>query len=272
MEQHNLTFHFQPDPNDRWIETTCVIDQTEPALKRLLGLEDFRIKNKNNGNWESCDLKQFALSGYPSLMLDVIEVFHSEIPDAADKHNFQVGINDSMLAFGCPWRLSDGEFFRVDSEFLQHVLEQSTDLLHSAGFEGALDEFHKARSDLEVGDTKDAIHKANDSCESTLKTILGAPGTASDLCKKLGKDGYLDDLPLEARQVVINVLTGLSLLRHKLGGHGQGLDVVDVPRPYAELAVALAAAFNSFAVQKHLQRSPPPPQSQVPAFDDEIPF
>lgn len=267
-----MTFDFQPDPNDRWMTTTCVIDQTEPALKRLLGQEDLRIKNKNDGKWESSDLRQFALSGYPSFMLDVIEVFHSQIPGAGDRHNFQLSINDSMLAFGCPWRLSGGEFFRVDSEFLQHVLEQSTDLLHAAGFEGALDEFRKARSDLEVGDTKDAIHKANNSFESTLKSILGAPGATSELCRKLGKDGYLDDLPSEARQVVINVLTGLSLLRNKLGGHGQGPGVIDVPRPYAELAVALAAAFNSFAVQKHLQRSPPRPQPKMTVVDDEFPF
>lgn len=38
----------------------------------------------------------------------------------------------------------------------------------------------------------------------------------------------------------------LPALRNKLGGHGQGTDIVEVPRSIAELAVYLAGAFIVF--------------------------
>ncbi|WP_223291818.1 hypothetical protein [Defluviicoccus vanus] len=205
-------------------------------------------------------------------MFDVIEVFYTFLSDARCG-DFSKDINDSMIDFRCPWRLSDGEFFEVDSEFFHLLLDNSADFLRAAGFEGALDEFRKARSDLSVGDTKDAIHKANNSFESTLKAILGTAGTANDLCKKFQKNGFLDDVPAEARPVIVNLLTGLSFLRHKLGGHGQGPEVVQVPTPYAQLAVTLAGAFNLFAVQQHLQKQPKPEtRSPSPCLDTEIPF
>jgi hypothetical protein len=57
------------------------------------------------------------------------------------------------------------------------------------------------------------------------------------------EEGYLDDLPGSVRSSVSEgVLMSLPTLRNKLGGHGQGEDVVTVPRRYAEFAVSLAAS------------------------------
>jgi hypothetical protein len=79
-----------------------------------------------------------------------------------------------------------------------------------------------------------------------MKTILGTEaGSASTLVRKMKEEGYLDDLPESVRSSVSQgVLMSLPTLRNKLGGHGQGEEVVSVPRPYAELAVGLAACLT----------------------------
>ena len=61
------------------------------------------------------------------------------------------------------------------------------------------------------------------------------------------------------------VLKALPFLRNKLGGHGQGAAVVDIPPAYGDLAVQIAAAFQNFLITKHLERSPapvPPPPTK----------
>lgn len=67
----------------------------------------------------------------------------------------------------------------------------------------------------------------------------------------------------------------LPFLRNRLGGHGQGEAVVEVPRTYAELAVHLAGSLLQFCVKRALELKATPSQRKVPptpAADDEIPF
>jgi hypothetical protein len=42
------------------------------------------------------------------------------------------------------------------------------------------------------------------------------------------------------------VLKALPFLRNKLGGHGHGAAVVDIPPGYGDLAIQIAAAFQNF--------------------------
>ena len=244
----------------------------------MLGLDGLTVRDVNSRDRIKVDAEGYATKGYPSNILDVIEVFYSLLGEK-EKAGFQQAINDSMLAFKCPWRLADGAFFQVNSEFInREILDRATDLMAVARFEGALEEFREAREDLTSGDTKDAIHKANKSVESTLKTVLNVDtGTANNLCHWFEKAGYLDDIPDDARAVVRKVLEGVSLIRHKLAGHGQGCDRVDVPKPYADLAVALAGACNVFAVEQYLRKHPPQPEQTLATapsaiVDDEVPF
>ncbi len=46
--------------------------------------------------------------------------------------------------------------------------------------------------------------------------------------------------------IVGKVLEALPVLRHNLGGHGQGESPVDAPRSYGNLALNLAATFVTF--------------------------
>jgi hypothetical protein len=286
LQKFNERFVYRPDPTDNWTETTDLAEQTEIKLKRLLGMPELKV-NKNTGD-EVVDLNGYFAQGDGSPALEVIEQFFEEVAGFGDTGKtsavrFQLEVNEAMVAFECPWRLSDGRFFQVDSEFLHdELVQKGEDVLRERGFEGAHDEFREAREDLSDGQTKDAILKAFKSFESTLKTVLEKrSGDVSELLRLFREAGFMDDIPdAPAKALCKQVLASLAILRNELAGHGQGNEVVDVPRPYAVLAVQLAGALNQFIVDQHLRKTPPAEpvavSSHIDAFsgpmEEDVPF
>jgi HEPN domain-containing protein len=215
--------------------------------------------------------------------MDVAEAYYVQLgSDFQDQ--FQQEMNRILREENVAWRMSDGEVFKLDSEFLDaEVLARTEELLKENAYEGALDEFREARNELTAGDTREAIAKAQAAFESTMKTILGcSSGNASQLVRKLRDKGFFDDLPEETRAAFgEQVIMTLPTIGNRLGRHGQGADVVEVPRHYAELAVHLAGSFIRYLVERELEIHPPPepaPPEAAPAepdfgpSDDDIPF
>ena len=114
-------------------------------------------------------------------------------------------------------------------------------------------------------------------------------GTAKKLLQDLNKEGYFDGLPVKLRERFIqSVMQALPWMRNSLGAHGQGVEAVEVPHTYAELATDLAAAFNHFLIALDLDGKQSPSSdvrqapigdfSGLPGFlppgkaDDDIPF
>jgi hypothetical protein len=175
----------------------------------------------------------------------------------------------------CRWRISDGEFFKLDGDFVGARLASTAhDALVANRFAGAADEYAKARQYLGAGATGEAIYFAGHSFESVMKTLAGLEHANADrLLEELNVQGYFDDLPSSVRTGFVDqVLKAPPFLRNKLGGHGQGAEVVVIPPLYGDLAIQLAAAFHNFLISKHLARSPQLPSTAVPPEDDEIPF
>ena len=169
----------------------------------------------------------------------------------------------------------DGQFFKIDSEFLNlHVVARSYELLKAERFEGALDEPNQARNELTTGNLKEAIHKACRSLESVLKAILNTEsGSASSLITRLVEYGFYEGIPEDAAKAFGDqVLMALPFLRNRLAGHGQGTKVIDVPEVYGELAVHLAAAFILFIVQRSIQLKGKPDDIESEGSSDDIPF
>ena len=120
------------------------------------------------------------------------------------------------------------------------------------------------------------------SFESTLKTVLDKHnGDVSDLLRLFREAGFMDDIPdAPAKALCKQVLASLATLRNELSGHGQGNAVVEVPRPYAVLAVHLAGALNQFIVDQYLRKTPPIQAVPVAKTgtvstgitDDDVPF
>jgi len=220
--------------------------------------------------------EQFVQECFPAQLLDLLELTR-QVLDAEKRVAFQAEMNNAFEEEGCPWRIADTQFFQVDSQFLsQAVMARTHELLTTEGFMGALEEFREARTELQSGDHKGAIHKACNSLESALKTILKRQdGTASTLIRKFLEQGFCNDLPAETTKSMESVLMALPTLRNKLGGHGQGENTVDVPRPYAELAIHIAGSLIQFVVSKSLPQEASKeeePPSTTGLSDDDIPF
>jgi hypothetical protein len=268
LRQYNESYSYRPDPSDSWVSHTDLMEQTELKLKRLLGLPELQVKAR--GAEDIAGIEEYFMKGYPSCALEVIEQFVEEVAGFGDSGagnavRFQAEVNEAMVAFGCPWRLSSGRFFQIDQAFFyEEIVQRGEDLLCERGFEGAHNEFREAREDLSDGETKDVIFKAFKSFESTLKTVMKQNnGDVADLLRLFREAGFLDDIPDDKSKAIIKVLGSLAILRNELGGHGQGNTVVDVPRSYADLAVHLAGSFNQFILNQYLRKIGPTPSAPV---------
>jgi hypothetical protein len=257
--RHNESYYYHPDPSDNWTERSTYLEELEKDLKREYGAESLLCYN-DAGERVPCELSGFILRGLPWEVLDAIEYYLDLLGRMADsstlRQNLQAEINRIFVEEAAPWRVSEGEFFQVDSQFMAVLLETAEEKLRARGFGGAHAELRDARNDLTAGDHKGAIVNACKAFESAMKTMLGTEsGSASLLVRKLKEEGYLDDLPEPVRGPIGEaVLMALPTLRNKLGGHGQGEDVVVVPRHYAELAVNLAATFLTLCIEVNSAR------------------
>lgn len=281
LRSHNLPVYYSTPDNPTWTHNTSVAEQAEKKLVELLGIAEYTTDTYGNQVRKEIDLYREVIGGSSVRVFDIIEVFFSELPPD-EQPKFQRAINESNTAFACPWRMSEGMFFRVDSSFMEEeVIGRSTELLSLAGLEGAMDEFRTARDHLTDGAARDAITYASHSFESTLKAILKvSSGAAKQLVEQFEREGYMSDVPPSKASAVRKSLLILSVIGNELGRHGQGHAVLEVPREYAELAVNLAGALNLFVVGQHLKKHPPPATQlpkpakgkSPPEFDDDIPF
>ncbi len=271
LEDLNHSTWVRPDPADNWANQSSILAELPALLKRSYGVDKLEAFNDSDRRVK-VDLKGFVEGAYPAQVLDVIELFNDELMDDL-KGKFQQEINNIFEEEGCPWRLVDGQFFKVDSDFLcMQLATRSQELMKAEGFQGALDEFRDARNDMAAGDHKGAIHNACKSFESVLKTVLGHDtGNASALIRELADAGFYEDMPERfSGSFGDSVLMALPFIRNRLGGHGQGEEVVSVSKVYAELAVHLAGAFILFVIQKDLEMKPRPSEPEPDGND--IPF
>lgn len=262
IQKYNESYWHQPDSSDNWSSKTNPLEQTEAKLKRLLGLPELSSRAAEG----AVGIEEYFLKGYPSCALEVVEQFAEELAELSDagKNNalkFQSAVNEAMIDFECPWRLSEGRFFQIDTEFFHaEIVQKGEDMLREKGFEGAHDEFREAREDLSDGKTKDVILKAFKSFESTLKTVLNQQsGDVTELLRLFREAGFMDDIPeSEAKAICKQVLASIATLRNALAGHGQGNAVLEVPRHYAVLAIHLAGSLNQFALDQYLRKTSSP--------------
>ncbi|MGH7120856.1 MAG: AbiJ-NTD4 domain-containing protein [Acetobacteraceae bacterium] len=279
---NNASVGVQRDPNDRWISNSSILEETEPELMTEHGWE--RIPGAPLGSDHPyAGLRHLVLHGDASCVFDAMELVSRRMENDL-REAFRRKANQIFELHSCPWRISDGEFFKLDSDFVGARLASTAhDALTANRFAGAADEYAKARQYLGAGGIREAIYYAGHSFESVMKVLTGAEHANADrLLKELLRKAYFDDLPENARVGFIDqVLKALPFMRNKLGGHGQGAAVVNIPQSYGDLAVQLAAAFHNFLIAKYLERAPPPPAPDPPSslpkaaaasWDDDIPF
>ncbi|CUX65200.1 conserved hypothetical protein [Agrobacterium tumefaciens str. Kerr 14] len=276
----NAPMRVQRDPYDNWTDNSSVLEEAESDLLTEHGWQRLPVTPYPAEAQYHEALRLLVLDGEGPYVFDTIEVA-SGYMDAADKEKLRQKINQIFELHDCPWRISDGEFFKLDGDFVgARLASNAHDSLAVNQFAGAAHEYSKARQYLGNGDIREAIFLAGHSFESVMKVLTKLDHANGDrLIKELGAQGYFDDLPEAIRAGFMDqVLRALPFLRNKLGGHGQGKDIVAIPLAYGDLAIQLAAAFHNFLITKHLERDAaarremePSKRAMLPT-DDDPPF
>ena len=273
-------YYFSLPDNPSWVNNSSDLEQAELLYDRLLGRMDDDGENS---------LGALIVRGRTEECLDVLECFCAWVDGAGNRlPRAQKAFNRAFQDFNQPWRMSEGQFFQVDNDYLEdEILAQASPLLALAEFKGAHDEFMRARDHLTEGNTRDAIGYAHASVESTFKAAIGSAGKkyGNDLTQTYANADLLTGLPKGKAQAIQKALSPTATLRNELSGHGQGEDILDIPHEYGVLAVGLAAVINAFVTRQHLSRielaTPPRPSPTEARIDapktqnwdlDDIPF
>ena len=242
------------------------------ALCREYGL--FDLAEGEYDPYEEC--REFLLDPKTKVerLLDIIEftfqVIQELVPKLSEQDRQQTAIiqdpddaiNELNVRFrehGIGYRF-EGKIIRLDSEYLHsHVVKPAIQLLRTAGFKGAEDEFMEAHEYYRKGDFATAIDKANHAFESTMKTICEKAKWG--LPKKLNAKALLDHcfqkglVPAHLQShfsgLRSTLESGLPTLRNKTpgAGHGKGSQLIEVPGHYASYALHLAATNIVFLVE-----------------------
>lgn len=275
LSANNASLCIRRDPNDSWISNSSILEETERELLVEHGWNRLPVSPDPSSTDYHAALHLLVLDGPGPFVFDTIEIAASNM-DTGERDALRQKVNQIFELHNCPWRISEGEFFKLDADFVGAKLAATAhDTLAANQFAGAAAEYAKAHQYLATGDVREAIFFASHSFESVMKVLTNLEHANSDkLIKELGSQGLFDDLPESVRSGFMDqVLKALPFLRNKLGGHGQGAAVVDIPPVYGNLAIQIAAAFHNFLVSKHLERSPPSTKSAPSSsLDDEIPF
>lgn len=275
LEANNFDFIVRPNPGDSWEVATDVITELMGDLRLAYGEKKLEARLPTGARGAVNSLKEFFEGCYPSQVLDVVEAFWHRLSGMDSQGAFTVAVNEIFEDASCAWRIDDGEFFAVDQTFmgirLAGMAEQS---LKQKAFHGAYEEFRKAREDLLAGDTKGCISNSQKAFESALKTLLSTDkGNASVLIRQFVEDDYVKDLPQEFRKSFGDqVLMSVPTMGNRLGRHGQGEKVIDVPAAYAQLTLEMAAAYLNFLVKLRPPDPEPAKQTNAEISDDDIPF
>jgi AbiJ N-terminal domain 4 len=274
----NAELHVKRDPNDNWVSRSSILEETETELLTEHGWDRIPGAPTAETTEYYAALHYLVVHGDAAFVFDALELA-ARWMEPSEKEAFRKKVNEIFELHSCPWRSSDGEFFKLDGDFVGARLSTTAhDALTANRFAGASEEYAKARQFLGSAEVREAIYYAGHSFESVMKVLTG-PGlehaNADKLIKELLARGYFHDLPETVRAGFTDqVLKSLPFLRNKLGGHGQGPAVVNIPRAYGDLAVQLAATFHNFLISKHLDRTAPLPEPKpvAPTLDDDIPF
>jgi hypothetical protein len=167
-------------------------------------------------------------------------------------------LNHRFLQHGVGYQYASGKIVRYDSQFLHaQVVKPAIDLLQDKHYRGANDEFLRAHEHYRKGEIKDCLADSLNALESTLKTICHKrrwPSQPKDTAKTLlevcFKNGLIPGFLQSHYSALQSTLeSGVPTVRNKLGGHGQGPEVITVPQHYAAYALHLTASAIQFLVE-----------------------
>lgn len=228
----------------------------EEALKTFYGEEQIKAYDSNDQLVPVKDVGVLIERGYPPKVLDAIEVWFDK---ATEEKVFvcERELNSLFEIHSSPWRISNGKFILVNSEYIQAEIMAKTKLLmQQNAIVGGLDEFQNAVSSLTEGNCKEAVVSAHKSVESVMKSVLGIKEhrTFGRLLDKCIKSGLIPEYYKGFYKNFNELALGSVKERNQPGGgHGQGKEIIEIPRNLAEFTVHLSSVINLFLIKHGIE-------------------
>ena len=167
-------------------------------------------------------------------------------------------LNARFQEHGVGFQFIDNKIIRIDSELIHsEVVKPAFILLHGNEYAGAHAEFLKAHEHYRHGNTKETLNECLKALESTMKSICDkrkwqyqSNATCSALIQICIDNGLIDTFWNAHFSALRSTLeSGVPTARNKLGGHGQGSSIVNVPMHIAAYVLHMTAACIVFLVE-----------------------
>lgn len=160
-------------------------------------------------------------------------------------------LNQRFKQHGIGYQFESGTLIRIDTQLIHNeIIKPALQLLSSKAYMGANEEFLKAHEHYKHDRYQECLVDALKALESVIKSICDSKGwtyQTSDSIKNLLKIIFDKELLPAFMESEFSALRGLleggtSVVRNKLGGHGQGAELKNVPSYWARYALNTAAS------------------------------
>jgi len=212
----------------------------------------FRLNDNDSNPFEG--LATFLLSSPDyEKVLDVIELTFKYIDGVCRDYNYRYQTNpkissDSAIQelnqrfqeHGVGYQYEATQLIRMDSKLIHtEVIKPALVFLQKPEYKGANEEFLKAHEHYRRGRCKECLNECLKALESTLKSICRKKGwvhkdtdTANTLINTCFQNNIIPQfLQSEFTSLRSTLESGVPTTRNTMSGHGQGINVIEVP-PY----------------------------------------
>ena len=258
LQDFNEIFNEVTETNWRYSESA--FDKVYADLLRSYGYKV--LKSYINDDFvEVKQLDEFILGTKPEYILDSIEFLYDYIISNEKKQSFIKELNLLLKIIDKPIRFIEGEFFRLDSEFVEsEILFKTEKLLREESFDKAHEDFIDARKRLSTGDYSGSIISANNAIESYLKKLLDKKNENQGALKKtLLKSNLIPDYFNGFLEYFEGLLQSVFTIANKSARHGQiekHDDKNKIDEPIASFCLNLIGTFIVFITERHLETNP----------------
>lgn len=167
-------------------------------------------------------------------------------------------LNYRFKEHGVGYQFENGQIIRVDSQYVHsEVVKPVLSLLSDPVYAGAQQEFLTAHEHYRHQRYQPAMVECLKAYESTIKIIMTKRGwqyspddTANALTGKIMQQGLIPDYLLQYFKSLKNTLvSSLASVRNNEAGHGQGVDLKNVPEYLVSYMLHMTASAILFLIQ-----------------------
>ena len=232
-------------------ENACKILREERGVFKLPGQEKLVAHNNYDTSSEG-ELKAYFLKETNiEHALDVIELFFRQYRNSSNKKDLIESLNIRFREHGIGYAYEANRIIRVDNQLIHsEIVKPALKLVHTQEFSNVEDEYLRAHEHYRHGRHREALVECLKALETTMKIIAhkqewehNSNGSASYLITVMFDNKLIPDyLQTHFKALKACIESCVPTTRNKAGGHGQGVDKIDIPSYLAGYIINSTAA------------------------------